>query len=285
MKRWAIKQRYIVQFAVGSGVIGLAAVGVVWSMPAEASLKASRAKQAGPVESASAAAEDKVEASVYSRVVRLRRDIAMTNQDLAALGLTQAQSEDVLTRLVEWVESNRQPLIQAENGVESARQQLVELERRVRVGEASEQDAQALEGLYSAVIQSEALCNALYEQAGSHAIAPASAGVRSRWETARRYSYLPPAIRHLPGLDAGLVNNLLEAVSASQAGSPGSFAGGAALTEALPSSSRQAMNEVAERIRANLPGVRLAELEVLPVPVELRDEDLGMSVEDETVGH
>lgn len=285
--------RYVVQGVAVVGLLGLTGVGLAFSAPSIPKLNPLAAdfgsaleagKQAQQIESPPV--EDKVPGALYSRVMRVRQEIAMGNDDLAALGLTEAQAEDVLTRLLDWVAVNQTAMIRADNATESARQSLVEMERRIRVGEADEQEARSLVDLRRAVTTKESACRALYSEAGSHAIAPATGSVRTQWLAASTYRALPLELRHIPNLNQQRVDSLLDAITQhtsnpNRGASDSRGGGGVNLRGALPLSSVQSMDEVRTRVQSHRAGVAAAEASVLPMPAEMRVDEAGMAAMDE----
>ncbi len=282
------KRRYVAQATIAAGVIGLGVAGVVMSLPAQANLKAPTAKQGQLSEATDRGqeqVEDKVEASVYSQVMRLRGDIAMTNGDLAALGLNEAQAEDVLTRLVEWVETNQTALIAADNKIETARQKLALLQRRIRTGEADTREIGGLSNLHRAVADADAACKTLRVQAGTHAVAPAPGNIQSQWAQASANAHLPVDLRHVPGLDEqrlrALMGNAPPAPGTPGSGGAQTAVGGVGLIAAgLTFSEQSDRAQATTNIQTHLPGVAAAEARVLPVPTELQDDEAGMLLDE-----
>lgn len=274
-------KRYIVHGITVAGLIGVAGMGVAWSTPSKPKFSPlpdpATPKQAQPE---ARPAEDRVSAEVYSRVMQLRGEVALTNEDLAALNLTQSQAGDVLTRLVEWVEANEAALIQTDRAVEDTKRDLASLERRVRAGEADAQDIEGLAALRSAVALARAARVAQYKQAGAHALAPAPATTRDQWQAASRFGDLPVELRHLPGVNEQQMADLLApATDPRPRNQPGRLPGEAPdLREALPVSTVQSMDAVRTRVNVHLPGVRAAEAEALPLPSEFAVEDADSGV-------
>ncbi len=267
-------RRFVVQGMMAAGLLGLGVTGVVMSVPAEARWntqgpdKAASAKQIQSGEQATA--ENTIDAALYSRVMRLRNEIALTNDDLAAMGLTQAQAEDVLTRLLDWVETNQPAMIQADNALRDARRAVVALQRRIQTGEADELEVQGFGDLYQVVADADAARKTLRHQAGAHAVAPAPENLRSQWAQAHANAHLPADLRHVPGLDEQRLRSLL----GSAPETPGVSAA-SALGVGLTLSEQDELDSVRNRIHANRAGILAAEAEVLPLPAELL-EDEGM---------
>ena len=70
----------------------------------------------------------------YGQVNRLRRELALTNQDLATMGVDQAAAEAVLGDLLTWYQTNQSTLQQRDQDVRDARAALREAYRKVRIG-------------------------------------------------------------------------------------------------------------------------------------------------------
>ena len=274
------RRRYVVQSVAAAGVLGLGVAGVVLSVPAEAhltaaaddkSLSAKQAQPGGVSDHPQAEPAVEIDSAVYSRVMRIRDDIALSNPDLAALGLTEAQTEDVLTRLVEWVESNQAALIQADNAAEAARREVALLQRRIRTGAADVQEVATLSNLHRAVADAEAVCESLCADAGTHALAPAPGSVREQWGQARDHAQLPVELRHMPTLSDQRLRALLSN------NTPEAAAGGgtdeAVIQSGLTLLEQDACEDIRAAIQTNLPGVAAAEARALPLPASMRDDE------------
>lgn len=276
-------RRIAMQSLASAGVLGLAVTGVALSLPTDAHLKAATiSKQPQPGEGPVQPESDReIEASLYGRVMRLRDDIALTNDDLAAMGLTQAQAEDVLTRLLDWVETNQPAMIQADNALRDARRAVVALQRRIQTGEADEFEVQGFGDLYQAVADADAARKTIRHQAGAHAVAPAPESIRAQWAQAMDNTHLPADLRHVPGLDEQRLRAMLGNALNTQSVSSGSAGGGGVIEAGLTPSELDDRQEIRIAIQTNLPGVAAAEAQVLPAPTALGDGEDAMEWEDQ----
>jgi len=74
----------------------------------------------------------------YQRVERLREALAVTNSDLAVLGVTTQQAEGVIERVLSWSDANSERLARADRALRDAETQ-VRLERRaIQSGQVQE---------------------------------------------------------------------------------------------------------------------------------------------------
>jgi hypothetical protein len=195
--------------------------------------------------------------------MHLRAGIALTNGDLAALGLSEGQATEVLKRLGEGVKANEQAMIQADNQVRAAKAALANLERRLRTGQVEADDEDQLRTLRQAVTTAEQDRQAINEQVGRYATARLNGTLVSRWEDACAFCDLPLELRHLEGLDANRIGEISDNL-ASEA---------RALEDALPAFDAQTLAGVRAAINTHLPGVRRAEVVALPLPPELAEPD------------
>lgn len=77
---------------------------------------------------------DANELEAYAKVQQLRRELALTNADLAAMDCTQAQAKAVMDSLLDWVKTNQTQLQQAEANVRTARSRLRQTMQKIHVG-------------------------------------------------------------------------------------------------------------------------------------------------------
>ena len=90
-----------------------------------------------------------------SRLKRLQGDLGLTHRDLAAMGLNQAQAQDVLQALLDWSEANRARVDAARVAERQARAQLRKAMRQVRIGPRDEAVIRSLPRLQEQVQQKQ----------------------------------------------------------------------------------------------------------------------------------
>lgn len=79
-----------------------------------------------------------VDPVVYGDVQQIRQAAALTTRDLAAMGCSQSQAEQVLTRLREWAEQNQATLQTKRSAERKARQALRASYRQMNLGPRDE---------------------------------------------------------------------------------------------------------------------------------------------------
>lgn len=129
----AMVRRYWKTLLLVQAVLALLAAGGLYYL-------ANRAAQAqvvgggGTSVPAPAPAAVSLDVPSYLQLQQLRRELALTTTDLAALGCTQATSQQVLTRLGAWYQAHRDPLQQAESQHQAAGRDLQEMVRLIHMG-------------------------------------------------------------------------------------------------------------------------------------------------------
>ncbi|MEM9109394.1 MAG: hypothetical protein AAGC72_05170 [Planctomycetota bacterium] len=255
----SIAKRRTIQSLLAVSAIGLGVAGVMTQID-----------RGNPAEAAQA--EDPAQPSelaelTYSRVHELRRQNGLENKDLAALGLTQSETSAVLTRLVQWCETNEAAITSARQAVITAKRNLREQQRLVRVGQASERQKSDADGKAQALADAEHAYASLLNNGAVNAIeAPGiDLAKASRWQAGSLLSdRLDHELRLIPGMDTGRAG-MLESESARL---------GTAVEDVLLPSEQRALQSLRETRRSSMAGVLVAEAVVLPVPEGLRGEEL-----------
>ncbi|MBX2851141.1 MAG: hypothetical protein KTR15_05280 [Phycisphaeraceae bacterium] len=201
----------------------------------------------------------------YSRIEQLRRATGLKNNDLAALGATDAEASAVLTRLVEWCEANEAAVTQARRAVNAAKGDLREQQRLVRIGQASDRQLTDADGKAQAVADAEQAYAGLLGTGAAYAMqAPGMApGKAAAWQDAAALNGLIDSdLCYLPGMDANRLGWLQGEAERR----------GVALEQVLSISEQQELRALRERVSAGMPGILVAEAVTLPPPEELRSD-------------
>lgn len=254
------QKRRLPQGLLALGLIGVAGTGIAWSILPDFSpwVTTSVQIQGEPGDA------DVVRADLYSEVMRVRRDAMLTNQDLAALELDQADAEAVLSRLLEWVGTNEVALRRSRNAVTAAERALAEQERLLRTGEGGSRILEDLEAARTAVGAAETAYRAGCAQGVGYALADAPGRPAERWARAAEHRDLPVELRYLSSMNMQRAKELLSGMADGRPLPLG----------VLTAFEQSGADQVREAVASHARGVSAAEAVVLPVPTELREAGL-----------
>jgi len=214
----------------------------------------------------------RMDVQVYQLTQDLREHLALTNQDLAAMGLDEAQATAVLTDLRGWVENNQGQIEARGQAVRQTQKALRDTQRSIRVGPRNETEIASVPGLQQDVANAVAAKSSLMNGAAAAIESRLTAAQRSVWSTARENAGLPTRYRYVSGIDAAQSAQIRAALSARGGDAQRSRYADADAT--LTTGQRQAMRSAHEKQQLRLGDVRRAEQEVLPLPEELQTDDL-----------
>jgi len=212
-----------------------------------------------------------MDVQVYQLTQDLRQHLSLTNQDLAAMGSDEAQATALLTDLRGWVERNQDQIEARRQAVRQAKQELRDTQRSIRVGPRNEAEIASVPRLQQDVADAVAAESSLMDGPTATIGSRLTAAQRSVWSTARENASLPTRYRYVSGIDAAQLAQIRAALSARGGDAQRSRYSNADAT--LTTGQRQAMRSAHEQQQLRLGDVRRAEQEVLPLPVELRDDD------------
>ena len=204
------------------------------------------------------AAARQIDPAVYSGVQAVRRDLALTNADLAAMGLTRESAERVLTDALDWYEANRASILERDQAIRAAKRQLSDTYRLIHVGPRNESLMSSVSGLEADLAAARASRDQYLNGLVSQIEARLSVDQRGVWQTARANRDTAGELRYVSGLTDGRVGR-------SGADAPAA--------SALTIVQQQEAAAARESQRLSLPSVLAAEAEVLPLPLELREPD------------
>ena len=213
------------------------------------------------------AAARQIDPAVYSGVQAIRRDLALTNADLAAMGLNRESAERVLADALAWYESNRASILERDRAVRAAKRQLGETYRLIHVGPRNESLMSSVSGLEADLAAARSARDQYLNGLVGQIETRLSADQRGVWRTARANRDTSGELRYVSGLTDGRVGR-------SRADAP--------TASALTIGQQQEAAAARESQRLSLPSVLAAEAEVLPVPLELRESREIESVDVET---
>ena len=201
-----------------------------------------------------------VDPLTYSRVVQLRETLALTSQDLAAMGCTEEQAVAVLTSLKTWCEQNAAQWETAEQSHLSANRNLAEAVRRINVGPRDETILASVPTLKQSESSARQQMEEFFAGGGAVVQASFSSAQQQVWNIAKANRTAPAALRYVAGLTEQQKSAFVIAAARGKTiNAVPELAGQAAALEVV----RQAINN-------NLPGVAAAEEEILPMPDDLR---------------
>lgn len=198
----------------------------------------------------------------FSRLQRLRAELALTGRDLAAMGCARADAEGVLTTLSTWYDQNSGALDQAESADSQATRNLQDAVTKINVGPRDETLLSRLPALQQGVSAARLGRQQLTDSAAtaiSSRLTPAQALV---WATARTNAIYPERYRYAANLDPGKMAALDLVIRKSGLGSP---AGSDAETQALGAGAAS-MASAEANVQQFLNGVADAERNVLVPP-------------------
>lgn len=258
--------RYTLQGLLAASVVGLGVAGVMMQVDSSNPVEAAQVQEAQK-------AED-LDLLTYSRVQSMRQRASLENKDLAALDLSGEQATAVLTRLVQWCETNEAAITQAQQAVTVAKRSLRDQQRLIRIGEASERQLADAGGKAQAVQDAEQAYDRLIESGTDYAMQSSgmATGTITNWQRAASLKDETPSdVRYLPGMDADRLERLASDAKRDRV----------RLEGALSYGEQQELKAIRERIQTRMPEVILSESLVLPPPEVLRGGELPPEEEQE----
>lgn len=209
-----------------------------------------------------------IDPHLYTRVQALRQEYALTGQDLAAMGCSEASAIQILETLKSWAAGNETLFNQQHRSEIQAQAAVRNRIRQINVGSTDRRASSALPALQQelAVLrkQRKATLDTLLVQVE----AKMDAYQRQTWKSARENAGLPVQLRFTPGLTDQQRQNLGRRLADREAQGTRSEAIGSELTY----SQKQAIDSTRINIATKSSEVRRAEAAVLPVPKLLQDQ-------------
>ena len=210
-----------------------------------------------------------IDPQVYSGVKTIRRDLALTNTDLAAMGLNQETAEAVLADALAWYETHQTSVLQRDQAIRAAKRSLADTYRLIHVGPRNESLMSSVSGLEANLAAARSARDQFLNGLTSQIETRLSTDQRRIWQAARTNRDAPVDLRYVSGLTAAQVHQV--SATARQA-------------DTTPAASLLSFNQqreaadARENQRLNMSPVLVAEAEVLPVPPELRESERIESV-------
>jgi hypothetical protein len=225
-------------------------------------------------------AANTVDPDTYCRVRELRERLCLRNEDLAAMGCTQAQAESVLEGLLNWYKTNKANLAAAAKTKGDARRTLRRAFAKIHMGPRDEAVIAQMPALKKAVADT-AITELNTVRAAVPTIDPLlSAEQKTLWSTVRANAGAPRVYRYAPGLTAQQAQVLEIALRARArrlrvvTGTTERQAAETALvseeSRALTEAQRTAIASAGTAIGQGKSAMAAASQEVLPLPEEMK---------------
>ena len=227
----------------------LAALVVVWlwqSLPREGQSRA-MAQAVGNLVEPQQATDTGTDPVVYSRVQQLRQELALTNLDLAAMGLSQAQAEGVLQRLIDWQAANEATLAAREQAQHQATGALRQAYQKINVGPRNDRLIQQVPTLEAQVQEARQQQTQLLDGFIASESVRLDNTQQRIWAAARANPAVSSDLRYISNLDAAQVKS-----------------------EQLSLAQRQEQQQARDNQRLAMPQVLAAEQKLLPLPEEFK---------------
>ncbi len=206
--------------------------------------------------------------AAYTHIQSLRKDLRLTETDLAAIGCSQSDAERVLRVLIGWYQNNESAIKANEMAIREGRNRMRQLRRKMNVGEADSQvhaayDATQIDLAQHSVARFERMQAAIDvvravmtdEQQDLHAAAIENGA-------------LPGELRYVPNLSADRQATIMRVVRRADLNV-------SEVRDRIDQELGAVQKMSCDRVRANvqtcLAGVRRAEATVMPMPDVLRE--------------
>lgn len=226
---------------------------------------------AEPVAGGGAAANaEAVDSVTYARVQRIREQLGLGNEQLAAVGCNEIAAKTLLKRLVDYCTANRVVLEAVELAEAQANRELADAMRQLNVGPrnaSTKQVASRLGALKSQMSAARATKQAAYQQAAESLVSQLSSLQQSRVSALRDKATLPGEFKFVSDLSAVETAEIRQVAARSGVGSKqwkimrDRMMVGARATQ---------VNETIQAINQNVSGVCAAEAAVLPLPANMK---------------
>lgn len=210
--------------------------------------------------------QETLDAATYTAVQSLRDDLALTDRDLAAMGLDEQAASTLLLALLQWHEQNTWQIQNAEQAQQAARRELAAAMRKINIGPRNESLIMSVPSLRNAVTSADDQYALLIESAGQAVSNLLNSEQAAIWSTARNNRDHPIRYRYAPNLSSEQAGALVDVMRLARR-SDRSFA--QAEQSKLTSTQTNAMLAATARIEQHMAGVVAARDAVLPAPVEL----------------
>jgi len=219
----------------------------------------------------------RIAARVYMRTQQLRKELALTNQDLASLGVSASTAGQVITDVKVFLSSPTDPLAAANAMYASAERAINEAVRQINTGEGGASVLSSLPTLKqnrdnAAVARLSAMAPVI-----AQVNALLTADQQAMWQSARAYAQLERlpgsitakgALRYVSGLTPDQIEQFDTA--ARQGGQAGSAA-----ASVLSSNQLAVIQTARQNLQASIAGVSVAEAAVLPMPTLLKPRKIA----------
>ena len=228
---------------------------------------------AGPVlgQQIEPAVLDENDVDVYQQVDRLRKQLCLTNGDLAAIGCSRQTAEQALGTLIAWCTLQRSALEQVQAGQRDARRTLRAALRRIHIGPRDEALMASVPRLKEQLAQADQQHQQKVQSAIVVVGAVLSNEQNAMWQTIRgnAAAQVPPDLRCVAGLNDRQIQTLKSAAGWQIAGQ-GPLADA---VSAVLSASQQSARDAAEaRQRQLMPEMLEVEKQLLALPLVLRPQ-------------
>ena len=228
-------------------------------------------------------AANAVDPDTYCRVRELRERLCLRNEDLAAMGCTQAQAESVLEGLVNWYKANKAAWSAARKTQGDARKALRHGFAKMHMGPRDATLLASMPALKKAVADAATAEGNAVGAAIPTVEALVSAEQKTLWSVARANAAAPSQYRYTPGLTAAQLKTLhvarrtrarqLAGARTAAVRTTAETALRTSETNTLTAAQRTTMAAAKTNLRAKMPGVLAAAEKILPYPEEMKMPD------------
>lgn len=238
--------RYTVQGLLALGAVGLGIWGVILNIGGDA--QAQTAEREEPRQ---------IDPVVYAMVQTICRTSALTDDDLAALDLSEEQTTAALTALVDWCEANASRHEQAHQQVIIAQRTLAQLERDARNGNGPPNPDDGITGARQALDTARSALTAIRKEGAEHAVGAGAPNQVAKWQKAYALvEVLPADLRHVSTMDPQRLKSLYEDMARR----------GIPMDEALSHAEQQERQAIRRRVASNRAMVQAAVATAAPAP-------------------
>ena len=200
----------------------------------------------------------------YIRIQQIRRELALSADDLAAMGCDGNTTAAALSALRSWYESNKSAVTASETNLRAAQRDWREAIRRMNVGPRDDTLAASAPQLNLAVATAMDQRRQVVAGAVSVVAAHLNTVQSGAWAAARASPGLPARYRYVPDLSAD------QAQALSLATMKAGFAGAAQEETILSPRQKTAIQLMLDNAAQYGPAVSAAQETVLPTPLELK---------------
>lgn len=255
-----------IQGLLAASIVGLGIAGVMTQIDQSNPVDAAQVEEQADVKA------ETVDPWVLGRTQDIRRELALTNDDLASMGLGLDDSKAALTSLKTWVEQNREQLEAKDLAILQARREIQLAQRSIRVGPRDEAVIRRLPSLEESLADAATSLQELHEGAGKSIEGGLSNDQRAAWQTAKANlaAGVPSRYRYAASLSETQRTRIKEALSQRSTDPTRSKFAGA--DQELSAFQNRAVVAARANQASNMEAVLQAEEETLPQEIPTQVE-------------